>query len=85
MKMFSNDVEYVIADNYEEVKQIMADLCGYGESEMEEPWDEMSENSPFTYVHEDDHRETKTVGEWIKEHGKGFSPQASIRLDILVL
>jgi hypothetical protein len=72
LKMFTDGTDTIIAESLEEarVHAAICDCCWYPEE-----WEELPAEKKFTYVHvetEGQPEETKTVGEWIAQHGAGF-------------
>jgi len=67
------DVEYIIAYTLDDAKWISHKQNGYSWDELEEwDWHEMDIDFMFKFTNADGTEETKTVQEWIDEHGEGY-------------
>lgn len=70
LQMWSNDEEWVIAYDLEDVAAVLREFQGKGGSDpaLFEPCDE---SEAFTF-HDGPRDETKKIGEWIAERGRGY-------------
>ncbi len=73
LKMWTDGEDYIIAESLDEVKKILLEH-GHDDDldEYIEGFETMNTELKFTYNDEEAGGITKTVGEWIKERGKGF-------------
>ena len=69
--MWSNDIDYVIAESADEANQIVTDHYGCGQEELGVFEAEDGEKE-FTLRLEDETKITKQIADWVKERGKGY-------------
>ena len=73
LKMWTDGEDYVIAESLDDVKKILLEQGHEVDiEEYIEGFETMNTGTNFTLNDENAGKITKTVGEWIKECGKGF-------------
>lgn len=70
LHVFSDDSEYVIAYDVEDVLLILSDMRVSPPFDVE--WTACDESTSFTFTGDDGDGDTKTFGEWAKERGRGY-------------
>lgn len=69
--MWSNEVDYVVAESADEAKQIVSDHYGCGDEDLG-IFEEEAVEKEFTLRMEDGTKITKLIADWVKERGKGY-------------
>lgn len=76
LKVYTNDVEHIIGEDLDDVREVLVDLYGDDNDFDADDWREVDRESSLTVdFHEDAPergKETKTVREWIVEMGRGL-------------
>lgn len=77
LRLWTDDVDFVVAETPDEARRIVIERIGYGEDDVPPvlEWREVPPSDQFTIW--EDHpgsgkRETRPVGEWIAAHGRGL-------------
>lgn len=74
LKVFTNDYEWVIAQDVNDVWTILEKEMGILISDIDDiEWRECNPNSKFPIFNEElNATETLTFAEWIEKHGRGY-------------
>jgi hypothetical protein len=81
LKIWTNDVDYVIAESADEAVEIASDLTGAPIGDYaDDEWTAWPDDKPFTFRYDEgdeypgspERRETRTGAEWVALRGRGY-------------
>lgn len=78
LRMWTDGVDFVIAESAEEAIKIVCEHHGATAEDFAEPFVERKPDEPFTIFGDgaDGEDVTKPTAEWVREHGRGFFASA---------
>jgi hypothetical protein len=69
--MWSNDIDFVIAESADEAKRIVTEHYGCDQDDVGD-FETQNEEKEFTLRLDDGEKVTKRISEWIAEFGKSY-------------